>query len=223
MFSVADLIKEKPVKGNYFEPSAYVQGDFELGLLETRQGSRLIALPEVFMEGLFAGLNEEIGQATGLVLYNCGRWWGKNFYRRFVEETSAYYETNLAQMEMAGFLSCFKQCWKVHGWGVIDFDFDYYPQGLISVSTVNSPFAQTAPDNQEFSCQLEAGILSSFFTQLTGEELACIQTSCESMGAKHNTFIIGLETRIEVVKTWLEEESYEHSQILALLSNQSAV
>lgn len=48
MISVADLVREKPLKGNYFAPSAYVQGDFELGLLETRLGSRLIALPEVF-------------------------------------------------------------------------------------------------------------------------------------------------------------------------------
>lgn len=51
MISVADLVREKPLKGNYFAPSAYVQGDFELGLLETRLGSRLIALPEVFYRG----------------------------------------------------------------------------------------------------------------------------------------------------------------------------
>ncbi|MBF2055879.1 MAG: 4-vinyl reductase [Cyanobacterium sp. T60_A2020_053] len=205
MISIADLIAKQPIKGNYFAPDAYVQGDFELGLLETRQGSRLIALPEVFLQGMYEGLEEEIGQASGVVLYNCGRWWGKNFYRRFVLEISEYYEKALADMEMIEFISSLKQCWKTHGWGVADFDFDYYSQGFIVVRSVNSPFAMAAPPNQRFSCQTEAGVLASFFSQLTGEELGCLQTSCESMGAEANHFVIGLEDRIKQGKQWLED------------------
>ncbi len=217
MISIANLIEEKSLKGNYFAPSAYLQGDYEIGLLETRGEGRLIALPEVFLQGVFAGLNQEVGQATGVVLYNCGRWWGRNFFRRFLEETTAYYEVPLPQMEMAQFLSCFKQCWKTHGWGVLSFDFEYYGQGFISVSTVNSPFAQAAPKNQQFACQLEAGILSSFLSELTGEDLACIQTTCESLGASENNFVIGLKERIEVIKSFVEE-GHEHAHIMKLLS-----
>ena len=216
MISVADLVKEKPLKGNYFAPSAYVQGDFELGLLETRLGSRLIALPEVFLQGVYEGLNEELGQASGIVLYNCGKWWGKSFYRRFLQEVSEYYETPLAQMEMVEFLSCLKQCWKTHGWGVIDFNFDYYSQGFILAQTVNSPFAEAAPQNQGFACHPEAGVLTSFFSQLTGESLLAIQTSCESMGANANYFIIGLEERMKSAKAWLEE-GHDHDMVLKLL------
>ncbi|WP_017295543.1 V4R domain-containing protein [Geminocystis herdmanii] len=213
MISVADLVQDKALKGNYFAPEAYVQGDFELGLLETRLGSRLIALPEVFLQGVYAGLDEEIGQATGIVLYNCGRWWGKSFYRRFLQEVSEYYEMPLAEMEMAQFLSCLKQCWKTHGWGVINFNFDYYSQGFIVATTVNSPFAQAAPQDKGFSCQPEAGILSSFFSQLTGEDLVCVQTSCESLGAQNNTFILGLNERLILAKT-LSEEGHDHGTIL---------
>ena len=218
MISVADLINKKPLKGNYFAPSSYVQGDFELGLLETRQGARLISLPQTFIQGMFAGLNEELGQATGVVLYNCGRWWGKNFYRRFLEDVSEYYQTPLAQMEMAQFLSCFKQCWKTHGWGVADFNFDYYSQGFICIKTTNSPFAQNAEPDQEPSCHLEAGVLSSFFSQITGQELTCIQTDCESLKDQSNQFIIGLEERLKVTKSWLEE-GHKHEQIMKLLCN----
>ncbi len=220
MISVADLVREKPLKGNYFAPSAYVQGDFELGLLETRLGSRLIALPEVFLQGVYEGLNEELGQASGIVLYNCGKWWGKSFYRRFLQEVSEYYETPLAQMEMPEFLSCLKQCWKTHGWGVIEFNFDYYSQGFILAQTVNSPFAQAAPQNQDFACQPEAGILTAFFSQLTGENLLAIQTSCESMGAPANYFIIGLEERMKSSKTYLEE-GYNHNMIINFLCSNS--
>jgi predicted hydrocarbon binding protein len=217
MISVADLVQNKSLKGNYFAPSAYVQGDFEMGLMETRQGSRLIALPEVLLQGIFAGLEEEIGQASGVVLYNCGRWWGKSFYRRFVQEVSSYYETPLANMEMVEFLSCFKQCWKTHGWGVIDFDFDYYPQGFIVAKTVNSPFAEAAAQGKGFSCHLEAGILGSFFSQLTGENLVCVQTSCETMGAECNYFVIGLEERVKLANAWLEE-GQDHPTIMERLA-----
>ncbi|MBL1210831.1 V4R domain-containing protein [Geminocystis sp. GBBB08] len=218
MISVADLVQEKALKGNYFAPSAYVQGDFELGLLETRLGSRLIALPEVLLQGIYAGLEEEIGQATSIVLYNCGRWWGKSFYRRFVQEVSEYYEMPLAQMNMAQFLSCLKQCWKTHGWGVINFDFDYYSQGFIVVNTLNSPFAEAAPKNKGFACQPEAGILSSFFSKLTGEDLGCVQLSCESMGAPSNYFVIGLEERVDLAKG-MSEEGYDYSTIMDRLLN----
>lgn len=222
MISVADLVKEKTLKGNYFAPSSYVQGDFELGLLETRLGSRLIALPEVLLQGIYAGLEEEIGQATGIVLFNCGRWWGKSFYRRFIQEVSEYYEMPLAKMEMAQFLSCLKQCWKTHGWGVIDFNFDYYSQGFIVVNTVNSPFAEAAPQNKNFACQPEAGILSSFFSQLTTEELGCVQLSCESMGSPSNYFVIGLGQRINLASAMIEE-GHDHSTIIDRLLSSNSV
>jgi len=217
MISIADLVEKKPLKGNYFSPDAYVQGDFELGLLETRQGSRLIALPEVLLQGIYDGLEEEIGQASSVVLHNCGRWWGKSFYRRFIGEVSEYYERPLSQMEMAEFISCLKQCWKTHGWGVAEFDFDYYPQGFIVVKTVNAPFAAAAPKDKHFSCQPEAGILSSFFSQLTGQDLGCVQTSCESMRAEANYFVIGLAERIKLTEGWLEE-GHDHPTIMERLS-----
>ena len=41
MINIADLIAESSLPGNYFAPNAYVQGDFESGLIENRQGNRL--------------------------------------------------------------------------------------------------------------------------------------------------------------------------------------
>lgn len=217
MISIADLVKDTSFKGNYFAPDAYLQGDYELGLLETRKGSRLIALPEVLLQGIFVALEAEIGQASSVVLYNCGRWWGKNFYRRFIEEVSEYYETPLAKMQMVEFISCFKQCWKTHGWGVMDFDFDYYENGFIVVQSWNSPFANNIPEEYDRqACFMEAGILSAFFSQLTGKNLGCIQTSCESQGAEYNHFVLGLEERIKLAQGWLDEEQ-DHPTIMERL------
>ncbi len=145
MISVADLVKDQRLRGNYFAFNAYITGDFEAGLLENRRGDRLLALPQTLIQAIYSGIEKETGQAFGLVLANCGRWWGKNFYARFVEQLNEYYNKLLNEMEMVEFIQCLKQCWKSHGWGTFDLDMNYYNQGFIVVKIWNSAFAQQAP------------------------------------------------------------------------------
>jgi uncharacterized protein len=216
MIAVADLVKDEHLLGNYYSPDAYIQGDFEIGLVENRHGSRLIAMPQTLLRGIFAGLDREVGQATGVVLYNCGRWWGKNFYRRFLEEISSYYGKPLLEMETVEFLQCLKQCWKTHGWGTIEFDFSYYQKGFIVITTFNSAFAEAAGSNSSPSCSAEAGILSSFFSQMTGKNLQCVQTACESLGAEQNYFILGLSDRLKSAET-AADKGLGHAEIMKCL------
>ena len=216
MIDIAELLKKESLPGNYFAPDAYVQGEMELGLLENRKGARLLALPETLLQGVYAGLRDEVGPAAGLVLFQCGQWWGKYFYRRFVEEVSDYYGRPLAEMEMVEFVQCLKQCWRTYGWGMIELDFDFYQQGFLVVTVSNSAFAQVDPDQNQPNCFAEAGLLSAFFSQLTDQTLDCVQTTCESMGAVHNSFVLGLPERVKVTEAWLEE-GHDHDTIMARL------
>lgn len=222
MINIATLVKERSSLGNYFAPDAYVKGEFEFGLIENRSGSRLLALPHTLLQAIYTGLEQEVGQeGSGLVMFNCGRWWGKSFFKRFSEEVGEYYGKPIAQMEMVEFLQCVKQCWKTHGWGVIDIDFDFYQKGFLAVKVENSAFARVAPSGKQPMCFFEAGILSAFFSQLTGRNLHCVQTACESMGAECNFFILGLAERLESVEAW-REEGHDHNKIMELLcANQS--
>ncbi|MUL36852.1 V4R domain-containing protein [Gloeocapsopsis dulcis] len=215
MIAIVDLLKQR-LPGNYFATDAYIKGDFEAGLIENRRGDRLLALPETLVQAIYAGIEQETGQAAGVVLFNCGRWWGKNFYARFVEEVSDYYGKPLAEMEMVELLQCLKQCWKTHGWGTFDFDMSYYQQGFLVVKIWNSPFAQQAPQGAQPACFLEAGILSAFFSQLTGRQLHCVQTSCESLEADCNRFVLGMPERLKPAQVWLEEK-HEHETVMARL------
>ncbi|MBI4782631.1 MAG: 4-vinyl reductase [Oscillatoriophycideae cyanobacterium NC_groundwater_1537_Pr4_S-0.65um_50_18] len=201
MISVADLLTDKQLPGNYFAAETYVRGDLEMGLIENRQGDRLIALPETLIQAIYSGLEKETGQASRLVLFNCGRWWGKNFYARFCEQLTDYYHLSPADMAMVEFLQALQQCWITHGWGKIDLEQTHQQRGFLVIKVWNSAFARLASQNKQLSCHLEAGILSAFFSQLTGRELHCIQTSCESMGADCNRFVLGLPKRLEAVET----------------------
>ncbi len=206
MISVADLLTNNRVPGNYFATDIYVRSDLELGLLENRRGDRLIAIPETLIQAIYAGLDKETGQASRLVLFNCGRWWGKNFYTRFREELTDYYGQALADMSMAEFLQCLQQCWVTHGWGTMQLEQTYQNRGFVVIKAWNSPYAKLAPNSTRPSCHLEAGILSSFFSQITGRELHCVQTSCESLGADCNHFVLGLAKRLQPIDAMLEQQ-----------------
>jgi uncharacterized protein len=213
MISVADLIKENRVPSNFFDYNAYVKGDLEIGLLENRRGDRLIAIPDTLISSLYAGLAKETGQASRLVLFNCGKWWGKNFYTRFTESLEEYYSQSLAEMDMITFIQSLKECWLTHGWGKFEFDPEYQAQGFVFVKTYNSPYVRAIAGNTLPTGYLEAGILTSFFTRLTGRELLAVQTTCESLGANCNTYIIGLSARLQIVDSFLAE-GLTHETIL---------
>ncbi|NCJ07673.1 4-vinyl reductase [Synechococcales cyanobacterium C] len=216
MINVSELLAAPYLPGNYFAPDAYVQGDYESGLIENRVGARLLAMPDTLLQALYAGLAEEVGPSAGMVLFQCGYWWGKSFYRRFQAEVSDYYQQPLAQMEMAAFLQCFKQCWRTHGWGDVEVDLDYSAQGFLVVKLQHSAFAQASPDLNRPSCFTEAGLLSAFFSQLTGRDLHCIQTACETLGDDCNFFVLGLRDRVKMAEAWLEE-AHDHVTVMERL------
>jgi predicted hydrocarbon binding protein len=209
MISVADLLTNDRVPGNYFATDAYVHSDLEMGLLENREGDRLLALPEPLIQAIYAGLEQETGQASRLVLFNCGRWWGQSFYTRFREQMSGYYGMPLADMGMVEFMQALKQYWITHGWGKIDLDQSYQNRGFLVIQTWNSPFAKFAPRHDQPACHLEAGVFAAFFSQLTGRELHCVQTTCESMGADCNRFVLGLPKRLEPAETMVTNADHE--------------
>ncbi len=171
MINVADLIKESTFSGNYFAPDTYVEGDFESGLIENRQGKRLLALPNALLKSIYSALVSEVGSSAGLVLYNCGIHWGKNFYRRFSEEVSNYYQKPISDLEMIELVQCLKQCWKAHGWGTIELNCEYYQQGFLVVQVKQSPFADFAESSEQPNCFIEAGLLAAFFSELSGTNL----------------------------------------------------
>jgi len=215
MISVADLLTNNRIPGSYFATDVYVKGDLEMGLLENRRGDRLLALPETLIQAIYSGLEKETGQASRLVLFNCGRWWGKNFCIRFREELTEYHGTTLTEMPMIEFLQALQQCWITHGWGKIELDQTYQHRGFLVIKIQNSAFARLAPQSNEPVCYLEAGILSVFFSQLSGRDLHCIQTTCESMGADCNRFVLGLANRLEPAETMVT--NLDHDAIMKQL------
>ena len=216
MLDISNLLGEASIPSNYYATDAYVKGDFEAGLLEDRAGSRLLALPDTFLQGIYAGIEEELGEASHQVLFSCGQWWGKNFFRRFSQGLSNYHQKPFIELEMVEFLQSLKQCWKTHGWGSIELDMQYRDSGFIVVRTSQSSFAKAARNHDRPNCSVEAGFLSAFFSQLSGEAVHCVQTTCESMGVPFNTFIVGNEERLKPAEAGVKEGESHTAIVLRL-------
>jgi len=92
------------IPSNYFLPRAYVQSDPASGLLSTRQGKRLIAIPEMLIDSIHETLLAEAGEAASMAFYTFGSSWGKSFYDRARKEIEVYYQTAIAQMNAPEFL-----------------------------------------------------------------------------------------------------------------------
>ncbi len=216
MVSVADLLVNPRIPGNYYAKETYIRGDLEMGLLENHRGDRLLALPHTLIQGIYSGLDKETGAASRLVLMNCGRWWGKNFFRRFRDEITEYYGKALVDLKMAEFLQALRRCWAAYGWGKLAFDQTDYAQGFLVIQTWNSGFAKPELPGNLPVCALEAGVLAAFFAELTSQDLHCLQTTCESLGADSNRFVIGLKSRLLMAEV-LVEQQLPHAEIMAKL------
>ena len=216
MVLVADLLTDTNLTANYFASDVYVHGTLELGLLENRRGDRLLALPNTLIRAIYAGLEHETGQASMLVLYNCGRWWGKNFYIRFCEELSDYHNRPVTSLSMAEFMQALQQCWLTHGWGQISLDSTCRAKGFLVLKIRASAFIEDEPKLDRHVGFLETGVLQSFFSQLSGQTLHCVQTDCESLGAEENCFVLGLKERLVVAEAGVEQR-LSHAEIMAAL------
>ncbi|MBT9312914.1 V4R domain-containing protein [Leptothoe kymatousa] len=221
MVLVADLLSDINLTANYFASDVYVHGTLELGLLENRRGDRLLALPETLIRAIYAGLDNETGQASMLVLYNCGLWWGKNFYTRFCEELSDYHHRPVSGLPMAEFIQALQQCWLTHGWGQISLDPTYRAQGFLVIKVQGSAFIEHAPKLERPVGFLETGALQAFFSELSGQPLHCVQTACESLGAEESCFVLGLPERLAVATAGVEQR-LSHADIMAALVGEAA-
>ena len=205
-----------PVPGNYFTPRTYIQSQPETGLLETRHGNRLLAVPEVLLRSIHKALREETGEATPFALYTFGFWWGGAFYDRLKTEIEAYYQRTIPQMNALEFLVMMRQIWETHGFGQLNLDFTHRHLGLIKVQ-VEASMMQLGTEiglkpEQAPSYHLEAGFIAAWFSRWAGKGIrACAvdlpkdATTLSANPPQFASFLVGLAPKIEQTEMWVKQ------------------
>lgn len=205
------------LKANFFS-SDYISTDVEKGVILSKGGTRLISLTEDFLKGFRNALIDETGPANRLVFYNCGKNWGLNMARRFEKEISNYYGTELKDLSMAFFDSQLKEFWLRYGWGEIDINWHQASEtGIFDIKIKNPAFSSVFAETENFSDDIFAGILGSFFSYFSNQDLICFQTGFDSNQSEGTSlFVLGIKPRLKDVEDMISSK-ISHNEIMQKL------
>lgn len=190
----------------YSAKDFYYPSDPENGILRTYDGSRVANVSEDFIVGLQAGMEEEVGDAAGLILYKTGYEWGIEDMRTFEARMGPEFGGNaLNEMNINFVLETWWWPLTAEGWGTWGFDFSYRKQGLIFVDLYDSAVAKSLERVGKPVCYVYAGMFAAMFTYLSKKELSSIEIQCYANGEDYCKFLVGLDARVNAAKFWMQE------------------
>ncbi len=169
--------------------------------------ARNILVSEDFIIGLIEGLEEEVGSASSIVMYNIGREWGKrdaDFFKNWFEKEYEY-EKGIHQHSLLYVLEAWWWPFTSQGWGNWDVDLSEQKNGFMFVNIFDSAVARTLGDVGKSVCHIYAGLLAGFFSGLVEKRLNCIEIQCYAMGETYCKFLLGKEDRIDAATFWQNE------------------
>jgi len=179
----------------------------EEGSITDWNESRTILAGEDFIVGLIQGLEEEVGSASSVVMYNIGKSWGMQdaqFFRNwFLKEYK--YSLSLNQMNLSYVLEAWWWPFIAQGWGNWEVDMSEQKNGFMFINIFDSAVARTLGNVGKPVCHLYAGLMAGFFSDLVKKSLSCIEIQCYSMGDTFCKFLLGKEDRINAATFWQNE------------------
>ena len=210
------------IPSNYFSPRFYVKADPATGLLSTRQGDRLVAIPDFLLRSIHRALESEAGQASTLALYTFGFGWGGSFYDHIRSEIESYQGTTIMATNAIEFFATMRQLWTVHGMGTITLDFSYRQQGLIIVTTENSVLTTGSEIGLRSGTvpwhQLQAGFIAAWFSRWAGKDIFACATDWSSPSnadsaldldnsalENYTRFVVGTTNKVQQVESWVKK------------------
>ncbi len=191
----------------FYSLADYMKHDREAGTMHLATGVRGIQATEDFIVGLQSGLEEEVGDAAGMVMYKAGFEWGmqdmKAFEKRFEEEYGG--RTKMSEANIMFVLETWWWPLTSEGWGTWNIDFSQRKQGLIFVDLFDSAVAKSLGNIGKPVCHMYAGLLAGIFTYFSKRDLSSIEIQCYAMGEDFCKFLVGGEKRVNAASFWVEE------------------
>jgi predicted hydrocarbon binding protein len=211
-----------PRARNHYREDEYFSLNVRSGVVRNPLGTRVVGIPEELIAGLHAGLTEETGGAADIVLYNCGKWWGKQFSVRHNQEMRQFFGKDQGELPMHFYLQVLKRVWALHGWGSVALSFALQEQGFIEVAVEQAMYSSVVGSLSRHSDAVTAGFLASVVSDMAGRDLECVEVACKSKGDTRCEFIIGLKSRIDVAQSWVKQ-GRSRAEILEAIRSGSLV
>jgi len=177
----------------------------EKGIITDWNQARNMFVTEDFIIGLIEGLQEEVGDASSVIMYDIGYQWGIkdcSFFQQWFEKE---YNQKIANMNLKFVLEAWWWPFISQGWGNWDVDFSDQQNGFLFVNIFDSAVARTLGDVGKPVCHIYAGLFAGFFSRLLKKSLGCIEIQCYAMGETYCKFLLGKQDRIDAATFWKNE------------------
>ncbi len=200
------FLKNKyPKKRYHYRLEDFLDFTRDTGKIIDWNGSRNILVTEDFIIGLIEGLEQEVGSASSVVMYNIGKDWGQrdaDFFRNWFEKE---YEQGINKLILPFVLEAWWWPFTSQGWGNWDIDLSEQKNGFMFINIFDSSVARTLGDVGKPVCHIYAGLFAGFFSALVQKELDCIEIHCYAMGETYCKFILGKKDTIDAATFWQNE------------------
>ena len=201
-----NLKQNYPQRHNHYSLKDFFSFQTNIGTISDWNESRNILVSENFIIGLITGLEEEVGDASGVVMYNIGQEWGKQdaqFFRSWFLKEYGYQD--FSQLNLMYVLEAWWWPFITQGWGNWEVDMSEQKNGFMFINIFDSAVARTLGDVGKPVCHIYAGLFAGFFTSLIKKELGCIEIQCYAMGETFCKFLLGKKDRIDAASFWHNE------------------
>jgi hypothetical protein len=192
----------QPYKHNYYTSEQFYQRDRANGIIRNVYGQRILRVTEDFVTGLLHGLEDEVGDRAGMVMYEAGYAWGMEDMKGFVKRSQAEFEVEFTGMGMGMMLETWWWPLTIEGWGTWQFDFREAKRDMLFIDLYESAVAKTLGDIGKVVCYFYAGLFASVFSVLSRKDFGCVEIQCYATGADHCRFLISHAERVDAAAFW---------------------
>ncbi|MDJ0588499.1 MAG: 4-vinyl reductase [Pleurocapsa sp. MO_226.B13] len=201
-----DLKQKFPQRRQHYSFKDFFSFQTSTGTISDWNESRSILVSENFIIGLIKGLEAEVGDASGVIMYNIGKEWGQEdarFFRQsFLQE---YGYEDFSQVNLMYVLEAWWWPFISQGWGNWDVDMSDQKNGFMFINIFDSAVARSLGDVGKPVCHIYAGLFAGFFSDLIKKDLGCIEIQCYAMGKTYCKFLLGKKDRIDAASFWHNE------------------
>ncbi len=198
------LKQQYPKKHHHYSFEDFFSFQSSQGTVTDWNGARNIFAGEDFILALIQGFEQEVGNASSVLMYDLGKAWGEQDFAQFKQSFEAEYGS-IAERQLPFVLEAWWWPFTTQGWGTWEVDLDDQANGFLFISIFDSAVARTLGTVGKPVCHLYAGLFAGFFSKLVGQDLGCIEIQCYAMGETYCKFLLGKKDRIDAATFWQTE------------------
>lgn len=204
--NIPHLLKQKyPEKHAHFQFQEFFHFNAQQGTVVDWNEARNIFVTEDFIVGLIDGLEQEVGEASGLVMYTMGYQWGIKDAKFFQQWFEKEYKKNVREVNTLFMLEAWWWPFIAQGWGNWEVDMSEQKNGFMFINIFDSAVARSLGDVGKPVCHIYAGLFAGFFSEMVKKPLNCIEIQCYAMGETYCKFLLGRKEQVDAAVFWQNE------------------